>query len=67
MSNPLPIPSYLKNRPRCNSYPSPPDVKIIARIKRPLPPIPPTHEKYKRNNSFPEPKNHKENSQRKSF
>lgn len=34
-SKPLPIPSYLKHRPRCNSYPSPPDVKFINKIKRP--------------------------------
>ena len=65
---PLPIPAYLKRRPRCNSYPSPPDIKIIARIKRPPPPAPP--KKSERSNSCPSPKNKNNNpekSQRKSF
>ena len=65
---PLPIPVYLKRRPRCNSYPSPPDVKIIARIKRPPPPPPP--KKSERSNSCPSShnkNNNPEKSQRKSF
>jgi hypothetical protein len=53
---PIPIPVYLKRRPRCNSYPSPPEIKIIARIKRPL--LPP--KKSEQSNSCPVPKNHKE-------
>lgn len=66
---PLPIPAYLKRRPRCNSYPSPPDIKIIARIKRPPPPPAPP-KKSERSNSCPSPKNKNNNpekSQRKSF
>ena len=65
---PLPIPVYLKRRPRCNSYPSPPDIKIIARIKRP--PKPSANKKSERSNSCPLPKNNNNNpekSQRKSF
>ena len=67
---PLPIPSYLKRRPRCNSYPSPPDIKIIARIKRPPPPPPPrppSNKKSERSNSCPVPQKNPERSQRKSF
>ena len=69
-SKPLPIPSYLKRRPRCNSYPSPPDIKIISRIKRPLLLTPPPQKtkNYERSNSCPENKKIKtEKSQRKSF
>ena len=40
-TNPLPIPPFLKHRPRGNSYPSPKDMEFINRIKKPTFPIPP--------------------------
>ena len=42
MSGPLPIPSFLKYRPRGNSYPSPKDMEFINRIKKPTLPLPPS-------------------------
>jgi hypothetical protein len=51
MTSPLSIPSFLKHRPRGNSYPSPKDMDFINRIKKPKLPKPPKNKK--KSNSIP--------------
>ena len=53
MSGPLPIPSFLKHRPRGNSYPSPKDMEFINRIKKPKLPEPPKNKNKKKSKSLP--------------
>lgn len=65
MTKPLPIPKFLKQRPRSNSYPSPKDMEFINRIKKPRLKLP---KKKLRSKSFPElEKREKTLKKRKSF
>lgn len=66
MTKPLPIPKFLKQRPRSNSYPSPKDMEFINRIKKPKLKLLP--KKKSRSKSFPElEKREKTLKKRKSF
>lgn len=51
--NAIQIPTFLKCRPRGNSYPSPKDMEFIDKIKKPVLPIPPKADKSTRSMSHP--------------